>query len=665
MLTPGTILNNRYEILRWLADGGQSTIYLAADTRTFNRQVVVKEFKLGIGMSSDAEVARRQFETSARMLSQLSHPGIVQVIDYFVSEDEKPILVTEYIQGETLAERMVGQWYGLPEEQVLDLADQLCDVLSYLHSQNPPVIYRDLTPSNIIFTTGDRIKLIDFGIARTFKQGKTSDTEPFGTAGYAPPEQHGKGQTGPYSDVYALGATLLHALTGYDPSLTPFVLPRADRVHGDMKAVSPAVADAIARATQVEISKRYQTVEEFRKALHRRGLASLSRGMRIGLGIAAGLISVVLCAGVGFMLSSAFGVTAQEGTLTTIALTNDAAANDAPAATNTATSAQPPTATPEPTATALPTPTPTARPTATPTATPIPTRAPIVIPTIPIEETDAPPAGTPTSAAPVVSPPATSTPTPLAPTATSTPAPTAARTPTRTPSPTPTRTPTPTSTPTPTATPTVTPTPSATPTPSPTTVVVLAPSVGTGDLPEPRIDGIAIPGTIRPGQAFDVIVWGSNAGGATADAGSITLSFQEAESVELLNVDNNIVNVEPDDCNFNTESHARVITPRSRCSQMISYATCQPSQTPITYPIAESYFLRWEPGTQHFIHARVTPRQDTNTVVVDLRVAMTSAKARDRQCSALVAPNAAETSHRDQQTFPVRRYYVIVTGPPP
>ncbi|MCL6511439.1 MAG: protein kinase, partial [Anaerolineae bacterium] len=511
MLTPGTILNNRYEILRWLADGGQSTIYLAADTRTFNRQVVVKEFKLGIGMSSDAEVARRQFETSARMLSQLSHPGIVQVIDYFVSEDEKPILVTEYIQGETLAERMVGQWYGLPEEQVLDLADQLCDVLSYLHSQNPPVIYRDLTPSNIIFTTGDRIKLIDFGIARTFKQGKTSDTEPFGTAGYAPPEQHGKGQTGPYSDVYALGATLLHALTGYDPSLTPFVLPRADRVHGDMKAVSPAVADAIARATQVEISKRYQTVEEFRKALHRRGLASLSRGMRIGLGIAAGLISVVLCAGVGFMLSSAFGVVAQEGAPTTIALASDAATAALPT-TSTATRTPPPTHTPEPTATASPSPTPTARPTATPTATPVPTQAPIVVPTIPIEATDAAPAETPTSPAPPAAPPpATSTLTPLAPTATSTPAPTETGTPTRTPSPTPTRTPTPTptSTPTPTATPTVTPTPSATPTPSPTTVVVLAPSVGTGDLPQPRIDGIAIPGTIRPGQAFDVIVWGS------------------------------------------------------------------------------------------------------------------------------------------------------------
>jgi len=653
MLTPGTILNNRYEILRWLADGGQSTIYLAADNRTFNRQVVVKEFKLGIGMSSDAETARRQFETSARMLSQLSHPGIVQVVDYFVGQDGKPILVTEYIQGETLAERMVGQWYGLPEEQVLDLADQLCDVLSYLHGQNPPVIYRDLTPSNIIFTAGDRIKLIDFGIARRFKQGQTSDTEPFGTAGYAPPEQHGKGQTGPYSDVYSLGATLLHALTGYDPSLTPFVLPRADRIHGDMKAVSPAVADAIARATQVEISKRYQTVEEFRRALHRKGLASLSRGMRIGIGVTAGLVIVLLCAGIGFMLSSAFSLAAQESTPTAIALAGEATTAASPAANTAATHTPPPTDTPKPTATALPTSTPTARP----TATPAPTQAPAIFPTAPIEETEAVPAETPT-------PPTTLAPAPTAtPTPTRRPSPTPTRrpspTPTRTPSPTPTRTPSPTPTPTPTALPT------ATPTPSPTVVVVLPPAVGTGDLPEPRIDGIAIPGTFRPGQTFDVIVWGSNVGGATADAGSITLSFQEAESVELINVDNSIVQVEPDNCIFNTESYARVITPNSRCSQMMSYITCQPSQAPITYPIAESYYLRWEPGKQHFIHARITPRQGTNIVVVDLRMAMTSTKARDRQCSALIVPNAAESSHRDQQTFPVRRYYITSAASQP
>ncbi len=643
MLTPGTILNNRYEILRWMADGGQSTIYLAADKRTFDRQVVVKEFKLGIGMSSDADAARRQFETTARMLSQLSHPGIVQVIDYFVSEDDKPILVTEYIQGETLAERMVGQWYGLPEEQVLDLADQLCDVLNYLHTQSPPVIYRDLTPSNVIFTAGDRIKLIDFGIARTFKQGKTSDTEPFGTAGYAPPEQHGKGQTGPYSDIYSLGVTLLHALTGYDPSLTPFVLPRADRVHGDLKAVSPAVADAIAKATQVEIHKRFQTVEEFRKALHRKGLASISKRAWIGMGATATLISVLLCIGVGLMLSSAAGFALPFSlpgapALASVNTAEPAAiATAAPTNTPQPTDTQTPTTTPAPTSTTAPTPThtPIPRPTNTPRSTPTPLEAPIVAP-------------------PGVTETATPAPAPSTPTSLPTPSPTR----------TPTSSPTPSPTPTPTRTPTMTPTPSATPTPSPTVVVVLAPSKGTGDLPQPRIDGVAIPGTIRPGQAFDVIVWGSNAGGAAANAGSITLSFQEAEAIELLNVDNNIVNVEPDNCIFNTESYARVITPRSRCNQMVSYITCQPSQTPITYPVAESYFLNWEPGQQHFIHARVIPKGDTNTVVVDIRVAMTSLKVRESRC-ALVSPNEAETSHRDQQAFPVRRYYVIVTSNTP
>lgn len=194
---------------------------------------------------------------------------------------------------------------------------------------------------------------------------------------------------------------------------------------------------------------------------------------------------------------------------------------------------------------------------------------------------------------------------------------------------------------------------------------MLAPSKGAGNLPQPRIDGVAIPGTIRPGQPFDVIVWGSNAGGTAADAGSITISFQEAEAIELLNVDNNIVNVEPDNCIFSTDSYARVITPKNRCNQMVSYLTCGPSQTPITYPVAESYFLNWEPGQQHYIHARVIPRLDTKTVVVDIRVAMTSVQANDRSCNALIAPNEAETPHRDQQFFPVRRHYIIVAGNSP
>ncbi len=636
MLNPGTILNERYEIIRWLADGGQSTVYLAADTRTFNRQVVVKVFKLG---AESSEAALQQFEASARMLAQLNHPGIVQVIDYFVSNEGRPVLVTEYVQGETLAERMIGQWYGLPEAQVLDLADQLCNVLSYLHSQNPPIIYRDLTPRNIILTAGDRIKLIDFGIARTFKQDKSADTEPLGTAGYAPPEQHGKGQTGPYSDIYSLGATLLHALTGYDPSLTPFVLPRADRVHGDLKAVSPHVADAIARATQLEISKRFQTVEEFRRALHRKGVGGVPRGAQVGLVIGGLAVALLLCGGVAFMLSSAFG----------FSLPFEAAGDDRAPTTAAASVLLPtstPTSLPQPTDAPSPTQQPSPRastPAALPTVQPSPT--PGLIATQPPAPTATRPTPTPTRP--------TATPSPTRPTATST----------STPTPRPTAMPRPTATPTSTPTPRPTATSTPIPTPTPTKVVVLPPAKGQGNLPVPRIDGIAIPGSVRAGERFDVIIWGSNVGGAPADAGSITVSFQEVEEVRLINVNNQVVDNEPDNCNFGVASYARLITPRSRCSQVTSYQTCLPSQLPITHPIAESYIVQWAPGDQRWLHASVKPKADAQVVVVDFRVTMTSAKAQGLQCNALLAPGEMETPHRDQQLFPVRRYFVLVTPP--
>lgn len=651
MLSPGTILNDRYEVLRWLADGGQSTIYLATDSRTFDRQVVIKEFKLGVGTSVDLDTAMRQFETSARMLSQLSHPGIVQVIDYFFSEEQKPILVTEYIQGETLSERLIAAWYGLPEDEVLNLADQLCEVLTYLHSQTPPVIYRDLTPGNIILTAGDRVKLIDFGIARTFKQGKSSDTEPLGTAGYAPPEQHGKGQTGPYSDVYSLGATLLHALTGYDPSLTPFMLPRADRVHGDLKTVSPAVANALTKATQVDVRKRFQSVEDFRKALHRTGFRTVGRGAWIGLGITALIVSIVLCAGIGLMLNSAFGLFNPAATPTARAsiagngLTPTPTLTVSVASRPTPVQAQTPNASPQPTSSPQPT-------TATETAA-APSPSPSPLPTLTS-------ALTATVAATSAAPAEITATTPLATsTAQPSPSPSPTSSPTATPAPTSTQTPTPTQPPTPTLR------PSATPTPAPTTVVVLAPVIGASNLPEARIDGVAIPGATKPDQPFNVIVWGSNVGGAPADSGSITLSFQDAESVEFLNVDNNVVREEPADCIFTNDSYARLITTGSRCNQIVSYVTCLPAQTPITYPIAESYFINWQAGMQHFIHARVTPRKGTSAVAVDIRVAMTSARAQGQPCNALISPGASETNNRDQQAFPVRRFYVIVSDAAP
>ena len=314
MLTVGQLVNNRYRIIEKLAEGGQSIVYLAADQNAFGHRVVVKQFKLGSGTPASREAALRQFEASARMLAQLHHPGIVQVIEY-VLNDGVPLLITEYAEGETLQHRMQSEVFGLPEEQVLDMAEQLCDVLSYLHSQTPPVIYRDLTPGNVIISSTGRIKLIDFGIARTMKAGKTSDTEPLGTTGYAAPEQYGNLQTGPYSDVYSLGATLLYALTGYDPSLTPFMLPRADAVHPDFKAVSRPLADAIEKATQLNVQDRFQTVEEFRQAIRRARSRSPSLNAgRVRLRKAhvtafLGLILVIalLGSGIWLMLASAVG----------------------------------------------------------------------------------------------------------------------------------------------------------------------------------------------------------------------------------------------------------------------------------------------------------------------------------------------------------------------
>ncbi|MDW8396290.1 MAG: serine/threonine-protein kinase, partial [Anaerolineae bacterium] len=399
MLAVGELVNQRFRIMRQIAEGGQSYVYLASDERTFNRPVVVKEYKPPTHSRMDAAAGAEQFEAMARLLAQLNHPNIVQVID-FCFHNGTPILVTEYIEGETLEAKMRLLPMGFPEEEVLRIADQLCDALSYLHSHTPPIIYRDLTPSNVILTPSGAVKLIDFSIARTYKEGQSVDTEAFGTAGYAPPEQHGRGQTGPYSDVYALGATLLRLVTGFDPSTSPFVLPRADKVHGDLKAVSPALTEAIAKATQIDPKRRFQSIEEMRRALRhdpfpRRVQRAIAGGWGVALGL-GGLVLLVLCGGVGAMVvsqtplpvlirllqapnqpaatSGAFAA-AQVNTITpsplaTQTLTPTAASLPTAASTSTP---QPPTPTPPPTQTPAPAPLPTATPTALPTQTPAPT----------------------------------------------------------------------------------------------------------------------------------------------------------------------------------------------------------------------------------------------------------------------------------------------------
>ncbi len=152
----------------------------------------------------------------------------------------------------------------MPESQVLTWAEKLCRVLAYLHNQQPPIIFRDLKPSNIMLRTDNEVKLIDFGIARHFKPGQSKDTQAFGTIGYAPPEQHGKGQTDVRSDIYALGATLHHLVTGQDPSHNPFTFEPVRRWN---PAVSPTFEEAIAKAVNLKSDQRWQNMEQMRQAL--------------------------------------------------------------------------------------------------------------------------------------------------------------------------------------------------------------------------------------------------------------------------------------------------------------------------------------------------------------------------------------------------------------
>jgi serine/threonine protein kinase len=216
-LSPQSRLQQRFIIVDQIGRGGMGAVYLATDTRIGNRRVAIKEMsQTHLNMQELAEASAR-FQQEAHMLGSLSHPNLPRIYDSF-SEQGRSYLVMDFIEGQTL-HKILKESNGqpLPVAQVLLYANQLCDVLSYLHQQNPPIIFRDIKPTNVMVTNNGHIFLIDFGIARFFKEGQEQDTILLGSPGYAPPEQHGLAQTGPRSDLYGLGATLHYCLTGRDP----------------------------------------------------------------------------------------------------------------------------------------------------------------------------------------------------------------------------------------------------------------------------------------------------------------------------------------------------------------------------------------------------------------------------------------------------------------
>lgn len=208
----GTVIDGKYEILKEIGRGGMSIVYLAMDKR-LNKQWAVKEIRKK-GSGKNDEIVVNSLLAEANMMKKLDHPSLPRIVD-IIDNGVTIYVVMDYIEGESL-DKILNEYGAQPEEMVVNWAKQLCDALSYLHSQKPPIIYRDMKPANVMLKPEGNIKIIDFGIAREYKEQNLADTTVLGTKGYAPPEQY-SGQTDPRSDIFALGMTMHHLLTGVDP----------------------------------------------------------------------------------------------------------------------------------------------------------------------------------------------------------------------------------------------------------------------------------------------------------------------------------------------------------------------------------------------------------------------------------------------------------------
>lgn len=275
----GKLLGGRYRIVKLIGEGGFGAVYKANDERfQATRVVAIKEMSDANLSASERESALMDFRREANLLVQLSHPNLPQVSDFF-EEGMKAYLVMEFIEGKTLEQVLDDADVPLDETLVMGWALQLCSVLQYLHSRQPPIIFRDMKPSNVMVTGDNQLKLIDFGIARIFKTSATKDTTLLGSQGYAPLEQYGRGQSDPRSDIYALGSTLYHLLTGSVPADAPsrrvnpqiFLTPRQLNQH-----ISQATEEIVLTAMEQDPDERFQSAEAMRKAILAEGEAQES-----------------------------------------------------------------------------------------------------------------------------------------------------------------------------------------------------------------------------------------------------------------------------------------------------------------------------------------------------------------------------------------------------
>lgn len=256
MARMGEIIDGKYEILREVGRGGMSVVYLAMDKR-LNKQWAIKEFRKDKDDVSK-QVALKALLDEANLMKKLDHPTLPRIVD-IIDNHQTVYVIMDYIEGESL-NKVLDAYGAQPQEAVIEWAKQLSDVLDYLHTQNPPVIYRDMKPANIMLKPDGTVRLIDFGIAREYKEGKAGDTEAIGTRGYAAPEQFGgKGQTDARTDIYSLGVTLYHLVTGKNPAEPPYEIYPIR--HWD-PSLSSGLEWLIQKCTQLNPGDRYQSCAE-------------------------------------------------------------------------------------------------------------------------------------------------------------------------------------------------------------------------------------------------------------------------------------------------------------------------------------------------------------------------------------------------------------------
>ncbi len=249
----GTVIDGKYEILTEIGRGGMSVVYLAMDTH-LNKQWAVKEIRKK-GSGKNDEIIVNSLLAEANMMKRLDHPALPRIVD-IIDNSITIYVVMDYIEGESL-DKILNEYGAQSEEMVIGWAKQLCDALSYLHSQKPPIIYRDMKPANIMLKPEGNIKIIDFGIAREYKEQNLADTTVLGTKGYAPPEQY-SGQTDGRSDIFALGMTMHHLLTGIDP--------RTGEAYAPVRMWNPELSEGIEliidKCVQPAAENRYQNCQD-------------------------------------------------------------------------------------------------------------------------------------------------------------------------------------------------------------------------------------------------------------------------------------------------------------------------------------------------------------------------------------------------------------------